>query len=165
MNKKLIRLTESDLHRIVKESVNRVLTETQEWFSAGNKHHQKAFFKIQQIINTIPSKRPFFFDGNNDIQEYDEYRYVCRAKIMVMVSYGKEADDNMLSRCEDFFENELDNLGIKHDFYFKGWEKNDESEDNPLDVISKEILLFFDLRNLDSVYNKALIDYSKRHFG
>ena len=28
MNKKLIRLTEGDLHRIVKESVNRVLKET-----------------------------------------------------------------------------------------------------------------------------------------
>jgi hypothetical protein len=28
MNKKLIRLTESDLHRIVKESVNRILIET-----------------------------------------------------------------------------------------------------------------------------------------
>ena len=27
MNKKLIRLTESDLHKIVKESVNKVLTE------------------------------------------------------------------------------------------------------------------------------------------
>jgi hypothetical protein len=27
MNKKLIRLTESDLHRIVKESVNRILRE------------------------------------------------------------------------------------------------------------------------------------------
>ena len=30
MNKKLIRLTESDLHRIVKESVNRVLREMEE---------------------------------------------------------------------------------------------------------------------------------------
>ena len=28
MNKKLIRLTESDLHRIVKESVNRILKES-----------------------------------------------------------------------------------------------------------------------------------------
>jgi hypothetical protein len=28
MNNKLIRLTESDLHRIVKESVDRILTET-----------------------------------------------------------------------------------------------------------------------------------------
>ncbi len=29
MNKKLIRLTESDLHRIVKESVNKILNESQ----------------------------------------------------------------------------------------------------------------------------------------
>ena len=28
MNKKLIRLTESDLHKIVKESVNRILKES-----------------------------------------------------------------------------------------------------------------------------------------
>ena len=32
MNKKLIRLTESDLHKIVKESVNRMLNE---WEYAG----------------------------------------------------------------------------------------------------------------------------------
>lgn len=31
MNNKLIRLTESDLHRIVKESVNRILKEYDEW--------------------------------------------------------------------------------------------------------------------------------------
>lgn len=31
MNKKLIRLTESDLHKIVKESVNRVLREDKYW--------------------------------------------------------------------------------------------------------------------------------------
>lgn len=31
MNKKLIRLTESDLHRIVKESVNRILKEVKNW--------------------------------------------------------------------------------------------------------------------------------------
>lgn len=35
MNKKLIRLTESDLHRIVKESVNRVLTEL-DWRTYAN---------------------------------------------------------------------------------------------------------------------------------
>ena len=38
MNKKLIRLTENDLHKIVKESVNKILNETkkkdpmQQWF-------------------------------------------------------------------------------------------------------------------------------------
>ena len=35
MNKKLIRLTESDLHKIVKESVNRVLTEL-DWRTYAN---------------------------------------------------------------------------------------------------------------------------------
>lgn len=35
MNKKLIRLTESDLHRIVKESVNRVLKEAEYNFASG----------------------------------------------------------------------------------------------------------------------------------
>ena len=38
MNKKLIRLTESDLHRIVKESVNRVLMEVQWKDSKGRVH-------------------------------------------------------------------------------------------------------------------------------
>ena len=36
MNKKLIRLTESDLHRIVKESVNRILSESSNEFLANN---------------------------------------------------------------------------------------------------------------------------------
>ena len=35
MNKKVIRLTESDLHRIVKESVNKVLTEV-DWRTYAN---------------------------------------------------------------------------------------------------------------------------------
>lgn len=35
MNKKLIRLTESDLHRIVKESVNKLLTEL-DWTTYSN---------------------------------------------------------------------------------------------------------------------------------
>ena len=40
MNKKLIRLTESDLHRIVKESVNRVLRED---FDFG----KKTFYRVE----------------------------------------------------------------------------------------------------------------------
>jgi len=43
MNKKLIRLTESDLHRIVKESVNQVLTELdwRTYYSARDKAAQQ----------------------------------------------------------------------------------------------------------------------------
>lgn len=36
MNKKLIRLTESDLHRIVKESVKRTLFEAEQWQQGSN---------------------------------------------------------------------------------------------------------------------------------
>ena len=39
MNKKLIRLTESDLHRIVKESVNRVLREGEYNFASGTENY------------------------------------------------------------------------------------------------------------------------------
>ena len=46
MNKKLIRLTESDLHRIVRESVNRVLNET---YTAGVQVRQYTN-KLWQII-------------------------------------------------------------------------------------------------------------------
>ena len=35
MNKKLIRLTEQDLHRIVKESIKRVLKETSDYYDSN----------------------------------------------------------------------------------------------------------------------------------
>ena len=45
MNKKLIRLTESDLHKIIKESVNKVLTELdwKTYASAANKSNRRYF--------------------------------------------------------------------------------------------------------------------------
>lgn len=52
MNKKLVRLTESDLHRIVKESVNRILTETElDW-----KTWQNAAYKAQEYRDKNPHK-------------------------------------------------------------------------------------------------------------
>ncbi len=44
MRKKLVRLTESDLHRIVKESVNRVLKEMEEGKITNNKPYFNASF-------------------------------------------------------------------------------------------------------------------------
>ena len=46
MNKKLIRLTEADLHRIVKESVNRILTESKN----SKRYRQKAIQVAAQIL-------------------------------------------------------------------------------------------------------------------
>lgn len=53
MNMKLIRLTESDLHRIVKESVNKVLTEVdwRTYANAGKKAHDKVLDKMKRGTN------------------------------------------------------------------------------------------------------------------
>jgi len=72
MNKKLIRLTESDLHKIVKESVNRVLRENgrdiddDNYFGGGlpdryfdddapdnDRISQKQIAQLDNIVNTI----------------------------------------------------------------------------------------------------------------
>lgn len=56
MNKKLIRLTESDLHKIVKETVNRILKESVDEFSYSDsedlgrgRHRQTIIYKGKEI--------------------------------------------------------------------------------------------------------------------
>ena len=49
MNKKLIRLTEQDLHRIVKESVNKVLKEE----SNISYEYEQLYDNIQSVTNDI----------------------------------------------------------------------------------------------------------------
>ena len=67
MNRKLIRLTESDLHRIVKESINRVLKEgvefssedpQEEWMYYQNKLQQEFDELGVMILNKIPRNDP-----------------------------------------------------------------------------------------------------------
>ena len=60
MNKKLIRLTESDLHRIVKESVNKILREMDgdEWADDSLKQ-QETNIKDQQARSE--GKEPYYF--------------------------------------------------------------------------------------------------------
>lgn len=54
MNKKLIRLTESDIHRIVKESVNRVLRENSDGDAPDNDRiSQKQIGQLDNIANAI----------------------------------------------------------------------------------------------------------------
>jgi hypothetical protein len=52
MAKKLIRLTESDLHRIVKESVNRILNEMDE----GKVVNNKPYFKSSWSEGELPAE-------------------------------------------------------------------------------------------------------------
>ena len=87
MKKKLIRLTESDLHRIVKESVNRVLRESQfmndENIASQYKNMRITYFDIKPLINSdgwkgtfeleFPNADNVDFDGTmvNDFIVYD----------------------------------------------------------------------------------------------
>ena len=59
MNKKLIRLTESDLHRIVKESVNRVLKEVN--------------FRGERLHGNNPEDWKALISLRNDLDTYGEY--------------------------------------------------------------------------------------------
>ena len=62
MNKKLIRLTEQDLHRIVKESVNRVLNEINDYSTYTNENDPH----IGQIIK-LPSSSVQGIDGEGQV--------------------------------------------------------------------------------------------------
>ena len=65
MNKRLIRLTESDLHNIVKESVNKVLTELdwKTYMNAADKSYERGpMFQTYADPNEAPKRneRPVF---------------------------------------------------------------------------------------------------------
>jgi hypothetical protein len=67
MNKKLIRLTESDLHRIVKESVNRILKETYSDIYGDGKNYSKTMYDNACYFSDTPEE---FDEIMKDRQEY-----------------------------------------------------------------------------------------------
>ena len=83
MNKKVIRLTESDLHRIIKESVNRILMEAKrqprqgkinfngEWVDAtedGLDKNGNPMYKIKGDVQTNRGRK--CKDGTRRVQDY-----------------------------------------------------------------------------------------------
>lgn len=60
--KKLIRLTESDLHRIVRESVKRIMEE-EEWITPLEREKRKR----QNWDKINPNKKPTFGDKFGDV--------------------------------------------------------------------------------------------------
>ena len=55
MNKKLIRLTENDLHRIVKESVNRLLNEAH--YDAKDYRRRKMRSKLDKPLSDLDKEK------------------------------------------------------------------------------------------------------------
>lgn len=62
MNKKLIRLTESDLHRIVKESVKKILTEGENWIGDYERNN---FDILRQKVSECGGTCSFSLNGKD----------------------------------------------------------------------------------------------------
>ena len=85
MNKKLVRLTESDLHRIVKESVKRTIRESNEEISINEYFEEllmacKSQNKVNELYNLLKTfAKKNGFDPNNetyfDLNDADFYPY------------------------------------------------------------------------------------------
>ena len=76
MNKKLIRLTESDLHRIVKESVKRAINEgnyfNHQADEFGRDYFEEAKGYAKGIVNYLSAMED---EGNSDSVESTDYLY------------------------------------------------------------------------------------------
>lgn len=119
MNKKLIRLTESDLHRIVKESVNNVLNEIGDTpygqymlgraanralnypdgdntFSDLKKKAKESAFNSGLSKYADGRHTSYFFDGDEDQENFDK---------QVDMMYKGRGNDEMLNQAKDTIRN------------------------------------------------------------
>lgn len=126
MNKKLIRLTESDLHRIVKESVNRVITELdwRTYANAAKKSREQASADWDRAKEN-PSDYSHYYD-------YDKHTARARnfdnaASQMLDKQYGGRhsvsTEDPHIQWLRRYPESEID---VSHDAYrpLKGYEED-----------------------------------------
>lgn len=81
MNKKLIRLTESDLHRIVKESVNRILKEEVNPIPTYSDGRPMSFADITAVAS-ISAMNPQHYDSLS--QELKDRINSCKAYLEYM---------------------------------------------------------------------------------
>ena len=92
-NKTRIRITESDLHRIVRESVNRVLTEMDEGWT----------------LNMGSKLKPSMFDGKNDHIRKQRAMQYLRDRYQRQGGYSDEQMDTLANGDTDdsFSSNQL----------------------------------------------------------
>ena len=101
MDKKVIRLTESDLHRIVKESVNRILNEI------GNGP------EYQKKLGALQARKVINADGNTDDELFDN-----QAKEGGRIYNYAKGQRSMLGNDSDEFGNTINPL---YKDYTKGY--------------------------------------------
>ena len=79
MTKKVIKLTEADLHRIVKESVKRILKENEDFTPMGYKMVSNAFGYEMEIDSTGESARLRVINAenpdNSEVTDWEEIQF------------------------------------------------------------------------------------------
>ena len=120
MNKKLIRLTESDLHRIVKESVNKILSEAineldpRTYASYADKRraqgqNDKAFKGTQAAANAWNKEYGYNHDGKRQPGSLDNYG-------MDDYGYNNPYDENGREAYDKYLNDDGNIYGINQEF-------------------------------------------------
>ena len=125
MNKKLIRLTESDLHNIVKKTVNKIIRETTGYISHdgngmvggsyGSRKLSATFYLYNYIDNALSDAGAFESEDGDKINEYInlcDSKGIFNIKLTVVESYDHSVgidydieidaiDNNSIDRAEE----------------------------------------------------------------
>jgi hypothetical protein len=115
MNKKLIRLTEGDLHRIVKESVNRILRENDD-YDRANRYFNGYDMNDYQLIKILTQPELYKALG----EDFDEVErifgsYDYDKLISLILKYGSRGPviyDLNHQSCDDVIELDDYTIGI-----------------------------------------------------
>ena len=135
--KKTIRLTESDLHRVIRESVKRVLSEAENVIPMMLKVKEEAEEALSRCINNMKRRGGYCLHPSLKIGR-DEDGYA-----MVIVSvpknedcfYGHHPDKNVLEAFEAFNEDMKNNGFIMDTFHY--WEYRGRGvSDDTLDFLT-----------------------------
>lgn len=148
MNKKLIRLTESDLHKIVKESVNKVLTELdwKTYASAADKLRQRELDNGRASIHDKDEDEQFKGTWFDDDEVEDRIYNLQNASAKAFNK--KHGLDNKQHLTFDMFTNKPHLYGDYHGGYDID---RDELEGNDYPKAAKD-----DLRNFHSGKSKYI---------
>ena len=120
MAKKLIRLTESDLHRIIKESVNRILNENESYVDMLRRQNAEKKASWDSFENTVP-----YLDNGNLPTELDSKFSYDSNKFHHKYIQDKRPEKNGFSTYSNFAKDS--------DYFLKGFNAmqalDDESND------------------------------------
>ena len=155
MAKKLIKLTESDLHRIIKESVNRILKETRldyDEYNFSGRHtinNDNSYVDDDGYLDN-PNEKPYFGGDKNLENEYSWYYFDkdgVTPNVLGNARYFRKGADKYIKKDIDdsLFNRDMENYWTKQDIeasnklknrWIRGKRSTDSIEDVDFDIDS-----------------------------